>query len=39
MTLHIELFSNFNRLNAVHVIFNKEQEERDQLQASVSATE
>ena len=39
LTLHVELFSNFNRLNAVHVIFNKEQEERDQLQASVSANE
>ncbi len=37
LTLHVELFSNFNRLNAVHVIFNEEQEERDQLQASVNA--
>ena len=35
LTLQIELFSNFNRLNAVHVIFNEEQAERDQLQASV----
>ena len=39
LTLHVELFSNFNRLNAVHVIFNEEQEERDELQASVNATE
>ena len=39
LTLHVELFSNFNRLNAVHVIFNEEQEERNELQASVNATE
>ena len=39
LTLHVELFSNFNRLNAVHVIFNEEQAERDELQASVNATE
>ena len=39
LSLQIELFSNFNRLNAVHVIFNEEQAERDQLQASVVTTD
>ena len=34
LTLKVELFADFNRLNAVHVIFNKDQEERELLQAS-----
>ena len=32
LSLQIELFADFNRLNDVHVIFNDEQEERDELQ-------
>lgn len=32
LTLRIELFPDFNRLGAVHVIYNEQQEERDALQ-------
>jgi len=39
LTLQIELFPNFNRLNSVHVIFNDEQAERDELQQTVETTE
>ena len=39
LTLQIELFPNFNRLNAVHVIFNDEQEERDRLQESIGTSD
>jgi len=39
LTLRIELFPNFNRLNAVHVIFNHKQAERDSLQQSAVATD
>ncbi len=39
LTLQIELFPNFNRLNSVHVIYNDEQSERDQLQQTVESAE
>jgi len=35
LTLKVELFSDFNRLNDVHVIFDDRQEERDNISASV----
>ncbi len=39
LTLQIELFPDFNRLNTVHVIFNDEQAERDELQKTLEPAE